>query len=164
MCDYSLHAHQTRLAEEGEQLVVNRFPGGSIGLACPAELRRKTEEDPGRKLGLLETIRAWFAGLHAPETPIHAVCIPPGARLMVRDIPAKLRNDLSVEETELVTFVQTSAQAYTYRDGIRFANGKQVLLQALREGQRVDVLSLSCSEAVIEIESSLEDLIHADRG
>ena len=32
MCDYSLATLQTRLAVEGEELVVYRFPTGSIGL------------------------------------------------------------------------------------------------------------------------------------
>ena len=30
-----------------------------------------------------------------------------------------------------------------YRDAVRFANGKEVLLQFLRLGQRVEVLSMS---------------------
>ena len=32
MCDYSLAGLRTRLAVEGEELVVYRFPTGSIGL------------------------------------------------------------------------------------------------------------------------------------
>jgi hypothetical protein len=43
---------------------------------------------------------------------------------------------------ENVTFVQLSADAYRYRDGIRFWHGKQVLLQEIREGVRFKVLSL----------------------
>jgi hypothetical protein len=54
-----------------------------------------------------------------------------------------------VGEVEEVSFVQQSAEVFTYRDGLRFANGKELLLQNLRCGQRVDVLSLSpedCAE------------------
>jgi hypothetical protein len=32
MCDYSLAGVPNRLAVEGEQLVVHRFPTGSVGL------------------------------------------------------------------------------------------------------------------------------------
>ena len=38
MCDYSLANVPNRLAVEGEQLVLHRFSGGSIGLTSPAEL------------------------------------------------------------------------------------------------------------------------------
>ena len=39
MCDYSLCGLPTRLAVEGEELVVHRFRSGSMGLASPADLR-----------------------------------------------------------------------------------------------------------------------------
>jgi hypothetical protein len=52
-----------------------------------------------------------------------------------------------VGESENVTFVQTSAEAFRYRDALRFANGKELLLQHLRTGQLVDVLSLSSEDA-----------------
>jgi hypothetical protein len=51
-----------------------------------------------------------------------------------------------VSETEEVTFTQISANAHSYRDAVRFRNGRQVLLQALREGQRVQVVSLALAE------------------
>lgn len=42
MCDYSLFTMPNRLAAEGEELVVHRFP---TGLTSPADLRRM--EDAG---------------------------------------------------------------------------------------------------------------------
>ena len=54
-----------------------------------------------------------------------------------------LQQRLGVAETENVAFVQKSADAFAYRDGLRFANGKEILLQQLRYRQRVDVLSLA---------------------
>jgi len=74
------------------------------------------------------------------------VCIPPGATLILRDIPKSLQKELCVNDTEEVRFIQTSAEVNTYRDAVRFYNGRQVLLQALREGQRATVLSLGASE------------------
>ena len=120
MCDYSLAGVPNRLAVEGERLVACCFSTGSMGLTADAFLWR-----------------SWFK-----ETP--AVCVPPGARLLLRDIPRDLQRQLDVQATEEVTFVQLSAQAYQYRDAVRFRNGRELLLQRLKCGQRVEVLSL-CS-------------------
>ena len=121
MCDYSLAGLPNRLAVEGEQLVVYGFTTGAMGLAPSCS---------GLK-------RFFFPS----RTP--AVCIPPGARLRLHDIPWHLQKRLRVGEVEEVSFVQQSAEAFTYRDAVRFANGKELLLQFLRCGQRMDVLSLS---------------------
>jgi hypothetical protein len=121
MCDYSLAGVPNRLAEEGEHLVACRFSTGSMGL----------------KSGDGSLWELWFK-----ETP--AVCVPPGARLLLRDIPKDLRCQFDVQATEEVTFVQLSAEAYQYRDAVRFRNGREVLLQRLKWGQRVEILSL-CS-------------------
>ena len=40
MCDYSLAGIPNRLAVEGEELAVHRFPTGSIGLASPSTTYR----------------------------------------------------------------------------------------------------------------------------
>ena len=71
--------------------------------------------------------------------------MPPGARLLLRDIPKDLQRQFDVQATEEVTFVQLSAEAYHYRDAVRFRSGREVLLQRLRCGQRVEVLSF-CSD------------------
>jgi len=141
MCDYSLHGIKNRLATEGEQLVVYRFPTNSLGLACPADVRLP-ERTGDRRAGVWSNLRHWFA----PERKPVAVCIPPGARLLMRDIPPRLQQQLGVSEEEEVTFTQLTASANCYRDAVRFRNGSEVLLQRLEEGQRVDVLSLSLQE------------------
>jgi hypothetical protein len=122
MCDYSLVGVPNRLAVEGEQLVACRFSTGSMGLTS----------------GDGSLWRSWFQ-----QTP--AVCVPPGARLLLRDIPKDLQRQLDVQAIEEVTFVQLSAEAYQYRDAVRFRNGREVLLQRLKHGQRVEVLDL-CSD------------------
>ena len=123
MCDYSLAGVPNRLAVEGEELMVFHFPTGTRGL---------TSSYPS-------LWRTWFK-----RTP--AVCVPPGARLLLRDIPKDLRRRFDVRTTEEVTFVQLNAEAYQYRDAVLFRNGREVLLQRLTCGQRVEVLSL-CSAA-----------------
>jgi hypothetical protein len=121
MCDYSLAGIPNRLAVEGEELVVHRFPTGSLGLASLCASRSR-----------------WWS---AKQTP--AVCVPPGARLLLKDIPECLRREIGVGPAEEVTFVQLSAAAYQFRDAVRFSSGKEIRLQRLQCGQHVDVLSLA---------------------
>ena len=134
MCDYSLAAMQTRLAIEGEELSVYRFPSGSLGLTSPAELERCKPE--------LRGWRSWFNPRQAPC----AVCIPPGARLLLFDIPKRLQQQRGLGPSEQVAFIQTNATPGRHRDGVRFRNNQEILLQHLAEGQRVVVLSLASQE------------------
>ncbi len=124
MCDYSLAGLPSRLAVEGEQLVVHRFPTGTLGLASPCS-----------------SVSRWGS---AKQTP--AVCVPPGARLLLLDIPNHLQQQFGVGTTEEVTFVQLSATPYQYRDAVRFNNGRQIRLQELSEGLRVRVLDVSSTD------------------
>ena len=124
MCDYSLAYFPNRLAVEGEQLVVYRF-------ACST-------------LGLASSRRTWWQRLFPSRVP--AVCVPPGARLRIEDIARPLQRRLGIGEVEEVTFVQQSAEAFTYRDAVRFVNGREILLQRLPCGLKVEVLSLGASE------------------
>jgi hypothetical protein len=139
MCDYSLFAVPNRLAEEQEDLVAHRFPTGSMGLASPADLRRDSNHPAGPTFWA--RMKQWF--LPVASKPIPAVCIPPGARMMMPKVPATLQQQYSVSGSEEVTFTQLSASSYAYRDAIRFDNGKTVLLQDLPEGLTVRVLSLA---------------------
>jgi len=124
MCDYSLAHFLNRLAVAGEELMVRRFNTGTLGLA-PALLQ------PG-------------AGLSPDSIP--AVCVPPGARLLLRDIPERIQQALNVGPLEEVTFVEQSADAFRYRDAVRFGNGRETLVQQLACGQSVFVLRLDGAE------------------
>ena len=140
MCDYSLAGIPNRLAVEGEQLVVHRFCTGSFGLASPSDVPTKTDPPPRAPRTL------WSVRLHA-LTPqkmktVTAVCIPPGARLRLQDIPQD---------------VQQSAEAYQYRDAVRFQNGREILLQSLHCGQYLEVLSLASGNSQEEERRSIEE-------
>jgi hypothetical protein len=113
-----------RLSVEGEELVVHRFATPTLGLA------------PGRC--------GWKQLIFPTRLP--AVCVPPGARLRLYDIPEDLQRRLGVGAIEEVTFIEQSLETFTYRDGIRFANGREILLQQLTCGQRAEVLSLGGGE------------------
>ena len=156
MCDYSLHVYPNRLAAEGEELVLHRFGGASIGLASPSDLRpiinASTCDPASKKSWSWTTIKEWFLAngpQGQPDKGTPAVCVPPGARLLLRDIPKALQRELGVGEVEEVKFVEISAEVNRYRDAVRFKNSRQLLLQALHEGQRVTVLALT-PEAVEE--------------
>jgi hypothetical protein len=144
MCDYSLMAVPNRLAQEGEDLVAHRFPTGSLGLASPCDLKRISEAPTPARRSFWCALKDFF---NPPKTePVPAVCIPPGARLRLQDIPARLQHELNVGPVEDVTFTQITAAVNSYRDAVRFNNGREVRLQELREGQRVVVLDLSVAE------------------
>jgi len=145
MCDYSLMAIPNRLAEEGESLVAHRFPTGPVGFASPNDLCEKAQLRRTRPVGFWSALKDFFS---PPKTnPVPAVCVPPGARLMLQDISTRLRRTLGVDAVEEVIFTQRTLAAYAHRDAIRFTNGQEVLLQELAEGQRVKVLDLSLAEA-----------------
>jgi hypothetical protein len=157
MCDYSLHAQPNRLATEGEQLIVYRFSGGSIGLTAPCRSNSPVatrQQETRRPWWSWGAVKAWFEAQKVEVARIPAVCVPPGARLLIRDMPKDLQQGFDIGETEEVTFVQLSANEYTYRDAVCFQNGRELLLQRLHAGQRVDVLSLSSEEPEVEMEHS----------
>ena len=144
MCDYSLMAIPNRLAVSGEELVSHRFEAGSVGLASASDLRRRRERKVQCR-GFWPKIKAFFSPPDAQSIP--AVCIPPGARLLVRDIPAKLQHECGFQDgVKEAVFTQVSAVVNTFRDAVRFQNGAEVLLQRFDEGQRVRVLDLSSAE------------------
>jgi len=141
MCDYSLMSFPNRLARAGEELVAHRFACGAIGLASPADVQAQRTPMTLRLRSAWSDF--WGAPCQRKSQDVVAVCIPPGARLLVWDIPEKLQLELEVRPTEEVTFTQLSASPFEYRDAIRFRNGGEILLQRLSEGQRIRVLGLS---------------------
>jgi len=62
------------------------------------------------------------------------------------DIPKRLQQQYGVGPSEPVSFIQTSATPGRHRDGVRFRNNQEILLQYLAEGQRAVVISTGCSE------------------
>jgi hypothetical protein len=148
MCDYSLGGLPNRLAVDGEELRVHRFRTGSMGLASTADLHQfKPTETPLRQMSLWSRIKSFFAE-HPHRTPnTCAVCVPPGAQLIVKNIPADLQHRWCVGPEEEVRFMQCSADVNRYRDCVQFKNQRQVLLQEMREGMCVQVVSLGGTES-----------------
>lgn len=145
MCDYSLMAFPNRLAVVGEVLVVHRFPTNSLGLISPYSTDPVADGNRTGRAGVWAALKAYFA--NQPSKSVVAVCIPRASKLALHDIPANLRDHLKVAPVEEVTFTQLSANAYTYRDAVRFKNGRELPLQHLVVGQRVKVVSISSEAA-----------------
>lgn len=141
MCDYSLMGFPNRLAVTGEELVVHRFPTNSLGLVSPSNLTpvANCSQPPSRVFW--PVLKSWLK-IQTP-TPVVAVCIPPGSKLLLHDIPPHLRDRLKVGSVEEVTFTQITSDAYEHRDAVRFGNGCELLLQRLIVGQRAVVVSVA---------------------
>lgn len=139
MCDCALLGVPSRRAVEGEQLVVHRFRTGSLGLAPTFDFEF-LNAPTGRPNRYWARLRSFFK---PPERhALQAVCIPPGAQLVVEDMPASLHRTIGVGPIELVTFARLTTPG-SYRDAVRFKNGREVRLQELREGQRMWVMDLA---------------------
>lgn len=148
MCDYSLAGLPNRLATAGEELIVHRFPTGSKGLASPTDLRPlKPIEVPAPQMSLWCRLKNFFVerSERAPQPP--AVCVPPGATLVMKNVPADLQRRWCVGSDEEVRFIQCSADVNRYRDSLQFKDRRHILLQELREGICLQVVSLGGSEA-----------------
>lgn len=144
MCDYSLMSLPNRLAVADEELVSYRFPTGAMGFASECDLQPYGERKPAETWTIKSIWKKLVNGFQMK--PIPAVCIPPGARLRVRNIPENLQRRWRVSDTETAVFLQTSAMENTYRDAIQFGNERTVSLQELPPGMHARVLSLSASE------------------
>jgi hypothetical protein len=152
MCDYSLLTLPNRLAIEGERLVSYRFPSYSIGLASPREITAATcrRHEADLHVTWWSRFKKWLLQPAPASQPVSAVCIPPGARLRVSNIPPAIQKTLGIGLVEEVMFTELSACPYEYRDAVRFRNGRQVLLQTLGEGVHFKVLSLDMIEPELQ--------------
>ena len=113
-------------------------------MAPSSEVARQTKKaEVPSDLPFLERVKKWLY----PPAPAEctAVCVPPGAHLLVRDIPKKMQQAFCLQgPVQEVTFTQIGTVGF--RDAICFRNGTKVLLQRLDEGQRVKVLALSAED------------------
>lgn len=147
MCDYSLYTIPNRLAQEGEDLILHKFATGTLGFASVSDLKlgEQPKTQPG---GFWSNLKAMLSLRPCPTVP--AVCIPPGARLVVTEVPKKVQSCLQIGEMETATFTEISSRKYSYRDALVFPGGRRVLLQRLPEGIRAHVLSLARESAPLE--------------
>ncbi len=147
MCDYSLAVIPNRLAVKGEELVVHRFHTGSKGLAAAEDSRSSQLTSLSfAPRSLWQWLKSVVEG-RSRVSNVTAVCVPPGARLLLKQIPEGFQRRWHTSNEEHVSFVQICADDNTYRDAIQFLQGRRVvLLQDLPEGLLVQMLSLGDEE------------------
>jgi hypothetical protein len=141
MCDYSLHTAQNRLAEEGEELVLYKFETGTLGFASLSELMELETSTPARTGGFWSVFKDCILGRHPSR--LRAICIPPGAQLLLIHVPRSVQMSFDIGVSSVVVFTELPGRSYSYRDAILLPNGTRVLLQDLPEGLHALVLSIS---------------------
>lgn len=154
MCDYSLMSYKTRLAEDGEKLVLHRFPSSTLGLVSQDDLMLEKQAKAAiSAMPIWKRIKAWFTVEDVCNIP--AVCVPPGATLFLRNISERGQKNFQLKPEEKVSFVQLSANANQYRDAFRFADGREILLQKLEPGLQVDVIQIALPEEIEQPEPAV---------
>ena len=63
-----------------------------------------------------------------------AVCLPADAHLRLEGVGEAIRQAYAVGPTEEVVMTRMDGTAFSHRDAVRFANGREVLLQGLNAG------------------------------
>lgn len=140
MCDFSRTHIPTDFAKDGDDLVCYRFRNAMIGFARAADLEPRAVSESAHRKGFWAELKE---PLFPPDpwTP-PAICVPPGARLILMDIPESMREQLDVGRVEEVSVTEIAALK-EHLDAVQFDNRRQVPVRSLLEGQRVRVLSIS---------------------
>jgi hypothetical protein len=119
-------------------------------MASPADVTAAiTPCQPGRQT-LWQKFRAFFDPTAAPA--VCAVCLPPGARLLICDIPLRQQQQWGTGERAEAIFTQTSAAAEYLSRCRTFQWWLRGPLTGVSRGMRVRVLDLAGTEE-IELES-----------
>ena len=63
-----------------------------------------------------------------------AVCMPAGAQLRLEGIGETVQRAFAVGPAEDVVMIRLDVTGHAHRDAVRFANGREVLLQSLNAG------------------------------
>lgn len=82
----------------------------------------------------LHRFRSGTLGFIAGTACDTAVCMPTGARLQLEGIDEKVQRAFAVGPAETVVMTRLRARDRMHHDAVRFANGREVLLQSLNTG------------------------------
>lgn len=147
MCDYSLYAIRQRLACEGDELITYRFETGSIGFAAIAEVQQQAARSHPQR-GVLGRLIDWLR--LGSRSCVMAVCMPPGARLELDATSLSAQDNIGLHPHSEATFDEIYAESFMYRDALRLADGRLLLMQSLPEGIRAKVVSLGSNAGVVD--------------
>ena len=127
MCDYSLYRSPSRPRADREELVAHRFPSGCISLISSADARNWGGAYPSPWLRAWAGLRSWLLPRMTHPGPV-AVCVSPGTRL-------------TVASNRKGVFTQRHPEASSCPDALQFDNGREILLQELLPGTRIQITS-----------------------
>ncbi|HTP30861.1 MAG TPA: hypothetical protein VMJ75_01735 [Candidatus Acidoferrales bacterium] len=144
MSDPAMKSVSSRLAEQDDDLVCYRFRCTTIAFARFADLQAAEDPAPQSPGSFWSELKEVFFPPSPPTVPV--VRVPPGARLLLMDIPEALRESFGVGRIEEVSLAQVNEND-TVRDAVRFSNGCELLVTSLHAGQRVRVLSVTTDDA-----------------
>lgn len=82
----------------------------------------------------LQRFRSGTLGFVDPADCSTAVCMPAGARLRLHGLDQSLQIRLGVGADAEVVMIRLPHRGNTHCDGVRFANGRELLLQAINIG------------------------------
>ena len=71
------------------------------------------------------------------------MCVPPGTRLVLSNIPENLRRRFDLGHERAVVLTQISSEFNSYRDAVRLPGGCELRLQDLREGMVAHLVSVA---------------------
>lgn len=153
MCDYSLYSNETRLAEDGEELVLHKFTTGTLGFISASDLAQAEAQAKTEPEGFWPSLKALFLPPQEQKMRVPVICIPPGARLLLGDVPPKVQASLCIGSSEIAVFTEVSSRSYSYRDALLLPNGTRVLLQDLPPCLHAMVLSTAAEAAAAPVEA-----------
>src|SRR5918995_4520619 len=82
----------------------------------------------------LHRFRSGTLGFVEPADCTTAVCLPAGARLRLQGISGRLQQTFSLGAAPEAVMMRFPYGAGVHRDGLRFTNGRELLLQGLNPG------------------------------
>lgn len=90
-----------------------------------------------------------------------AVCMPAGARLSLEGISEAVQRTFAIGPSEEVVMTRLDVTGHAHRDAIRFANGREVLLQSLNAGVSARLAPRDLEE-VLGLRETAPELVDAD--
>jgi hypothetical protein len=85
-----------------------------------------------------------------------AVCMPADAHLRLEGIGETVQRAFDVGPVEEVVMIRLEVIAHAHRDAVRFANGKEVMLQRLNAGITTEMVSAISDLTDVETRPSRE--------
>ena len=100
---------------------------------------------------VLHRFRSGSLGFVDPADCSTAVCMPAGARLRLEGFSDRVQHAFSLGRTAEVTMIRLPDRVSMHRDGLRLADGREVLLQSLNVGLSAALLPRDL-EAVFDLQ------------